>query len=355
MGLTQKQADVQVIVPARNEQDCIGACVESLVRQQGIDFQITVVDDGSTDQTLAIAESFPGVHVIRAFEAVNGATGKCNALVCGARQANAEWLLFTDADTVHYPGSLAAAVKEAQERGVDLLSYSPEQEVVSWSEQILMPVVFAELARQYPPARVNDPADPVAAANGQYILVRRTTYEELGGHPAVASKVLEDVELARLFKSVGRNIWFRQGAGLVKTRMYRTFSSLVEGWTKNLALLFPNPIRLAAIRAVEFFTIVLTVCGYADLLILPHGQSTEMDVLLILGTIIYLNFVRRTLVAHFPWKANALAIFGLPLFSFLLLRSYFHTRVRGTVRWKGRVYTRSETHAGSSSSIKVRD
>ena len=352
MGLTQKQADVQVIVPARNEQDCIGGCLESLVRQQGIDFQIRVVDDDSTDRTRAIAESFPGVRVIRASETVNGATGKCNALICGAQQANAEWLLFTDADTVHYPGSLAAAVKEARDRGVDLLSYSPEQEVVSWSEQMLMPVVFAELARQYPPARVNDPADPVAAANGQYILVRRTTYEQSGGHGAVASKVLEDVELARLFKNAGRKIWFRQGAGLVKTRMYRSFSSLVEGWTKNLALLFPNPIRLAAIRALEFFAIALTVCGSAGLLVSPHGHSAEIAMFAVLGTSIYLNFLRRILAAHFNWKANVVAIFGLPAFSFLLLRSYFHSRMRGAVRWKGRVYTSSETHAGSSSSIK---
>ena len=342
---------MQVIVPARNEQDCIGACLESLVYQQGIDFQITVVDDDSTDQTRAIAESVPGVRVIPASETVNGATGKCNALICGAQRANAEWLLFTDADTVHYPGSLAAAVKKAQEREVDLLSYSPEQEVISWSEQILMPVVFAELARKYPPARVNNPEDPVAAANGQYILVRRKIYEQLGGHRAVASKVLEDVELARLFKRAGRKLWFRQGAGLVKTRMYRSFSSLVEGWTKNLALLFPNPIRLAAIRALEFVAIAFTVCGFATMLISPHRQSTAMDVLLILGTIIYLNFLWRMLAAHFSWKANAVAVFGLPMFSFLLLRSYFYSQVRGKVRWKGRVYQHSETHAGMDSSI----
>src|SRR5215510_15496058 len=117
-------ARMQVIVPARNEQDCIGRCLESLVRQQGIDFQITVVDDGSTDQTRSIAESFAGVRVISAAEAVAGATGKCNALICGAFQVKAEWLLFTDADTFHCPGSLAAAVNEAEAQGADLLSYS---------------------------------------------------------------------------------------------------------------------------------------------------------------------------------------------------------------------------------------
>src|SRR5947209_6603993 len=221
---------VQVIVPARNEQQCIGRCLQSLVSQQGIDFQVTVVDDGSTDQTRSIAKSFAGVRVISSCEPAPGISGKCHALVAGAAGSQAKWLLFTDADTLHLPGSLAAAVAEAEERNVDLLSYSPEQEVVTWSEQALMPVVFADLTRTYPTEAVNDPASAVVAANGQYLLARREIYEQLGGHAAVAARVLEDVELARLFKHAGHKVWFRYGAGIVRTRMYRDFSSLVEGW-----------------------------------------------------------------------------------------------------------------------------
>src|SRR5438105_3149194 len=230
---------VHVIVPARNEQDCIARCLDSLVRQQGISFRITVVDDGSTDQTRAIAESFPTVQVIRAPEPGPGISGKCNALIAGAKQATAQWLLFTDADTVHYPGSLSAAVLEAETHDVDLLSYSPEQETDSWGELALMPVVFADLVRTYPTERVNDPADPAVAANGQYILVKHEVYAALSGHKSVADKILEDVELARLFKAYHHKILFRHGAGLVRTRMYRSFRAMCEGWTKNLALLFP--------------------------------------------------------------------------------------------------------------------
>ena len=94
---------VDVIIPARNEEDCLGRCLQSLVAQQGISFQITVVDDGSTDRTRAIAESFPGVRVLSAGELKPGMTGKVNALVTGAAGSTAEWLLFTDADTFHYP------------------------------------------------------------------------------------------------------------------------------------------------------------------------------------------------------------------------------------------------------------
>src|SRR5689334_4329319 len=245
-GPTERTVDV--IIPARNEEDCLGRCLQSLVVQQGISFQITVVDDGSTDRTRAIAESFSVVRVLNAAEPKPGMTGKCNALITGAAGSPATWLLFTDADTFHFPGSLAASVLEAESREVDLLSYSPEQEVATWWELAVMPVVFAELVRTYPPERVNHPADPTVAANGQYILVRRAVYESLGGHAAVASKVLEDVELARVFKASGHRIWFRHGAGLVRTRMYRSFRAMWDGWTKNLALLFRHSLTLATLR-----------------------------------------------------------------------------------------------------------
>src|SRR5258708_2636588 len=129
---------VSVIVPARNEEACLGGCLESLVSQDGVGFEIIVVDDGSTDRTRAIAESFPGVQVIEPGPLPAGWSGKNNAVTAGARRARGEWLLFTDADTVHRPGSLVRALAEAQERGADMLSYSPEQEVHGVWERAVM-------------------------------------------------------------------------------------------------------------------------------------------------------------------------------------------------------------------------
>lgn len=275
--------------------------------------------------------------------------GKCNALITGARGSTARWLLFTDADTIHSPGSLAAAVEEAESRGVDLLSYSPEQETGSLFELALMPLVFADLVHTYPPVRVNDPADPVVAANGQYILARRTVYEALGGHTSVASKLLEDLELARIFKVSGHKIWFRQGTGLVRTRMYRSFRAMCEGWTKNLALLFHHPLWLAALRGGEFMAIVL-------LLAIPIFFSTKRPAsgaaMFSLGLLFYLAFLFRVKRAHFPLLANLMAFFGLPLFVSLLVRSYIHSRVQAEVTWKGRKYRQSAPGKPPDSSIQ---
>ncbi len=201
--------EVSIIVPARNEEASLGACLNSLTAQTGVPFEIIVVDDASTDRTREIAQSFAGVRVIPArplHEDPAGKTwtGKNNAMIAGAKAASAQWLLFTDADTVHLPGSLARALEEAKNERADLLSYSPEQVVVTFAERAVMPVIFAELAAHYPPRKVRDrnsgqssrqsskqsskQSSGIAAANGQYILVRRAAYDAIGGHAAVATE-----------------------------------------------------------------------------------------------------------------------------------------------------------------------
>ena len=326
---------VSVIVPARNEEACLGTCLQSLQAQTGVTFEIIVVDDGSTDRTREIAESFPGVRVIDAAPLRPGWSGKTNAMQAGARVAQGEWLLFTDADTVHLPGSLARAVAEAKQRGAVLLSYSPKQEVHGFWEKAVMPVIFAELAATYRPSEVSNPASPAAAANGQYLLISREAYDGVGGHAGVASSLLEDVALARAVKASGRKIFFRFGSDAVRTRMYRSFADLKEGWTKNLALLFPSALRLALLRFLEFVLIV----GSAALAIrrAVHGEGKTALIVGGIAAILIVLFLKRVRRAHFSWGANALALIGLPLFSYLLLRSsIFHKE--GKIPWKGRRY-----------------
>jgi glycosyltransferase involved in cell wall biosynthesis len=326
---------VSVIVPARNEEASLGACLESLVAQQGVSFEIIVVDDGSTDSTATVARSFADVKVIEAEPLPEGWSGKSNAVFTGAQRGRGEWLLFTDADTVHLPGSLARSLEEAQRYGVEMLSYSPAQELHGFVQRAVMPVIFAELASTYKPREVNDPSSSAAAANGQYLLITREAYEAVGGHAAIATCLLEDVELARAVKRSGRRFRFRFGGDAVRTRMYRSFAQLVEGWSKNLASLFRAPVRLAIVRLLEFLAMV---CG------LTFAVMDRSDVRLALpaafaSALIYLNFLRRIVKAHAGVASSALAILGLPIFSYLLLRSALYYKWRRSVTWKGRNYS----------------
>jgi len=247
---------VSVIVPARNEELSLGACLRSLVAQAGVACEIIVVDDGSTDSTRAVAASFPGVRLLEARPCPPGWSGKANACQSGADVSRGDWLLFTDADTVHRPGSLARALEEARQHGAGLLSYSPGQDVRGFLQRALMPLIFAELACTYRPAQVSDPASPAAAANGQYLLIARPVYDQIGGHAAVAGDLLEDVALARAVKRAGHRLFFRYGADRVRTRMYLSYSQMREGWSKNLALLFPSSDALTFWRTLEFLASV---------------------------------------------------------------------------------------------------
>ncbi len=335
--MTNNHPVVSIIVPARNEEACLGACLESLVAQTGITFEIIVVDDDSTDRTAEVARLFPNVRLIPAGPLPENWTGKNNAMSAGAKVAHtkAKWLLFTDADTVHKPGSLALAVAEAEQYGASLLSYSPEQEVRGFWEKAVMPVIFAELAATYPPKKVNDPASPIAAANGQYLLISREAYEAVGGHVKIANDLLEDVAMARLVKCSGRKLFFRYGGEAVRTRMYRSWVQLEEGWTKNLAMLFPSPRGLAVLRSAEFVLIIgnLAAAIWATLSGRPNlALQTWLLTIILAGW-----FWMRIRKAHFPALFSLLAILGLPVFSYLLLRSS-RLRQNGGVMWKGRTY-----------------
>ena len=226
---------VSVIVPARNEEASLKNCLDSLVAQTNVAFEIIVINDHSTDRTHEIASSFSDkrVRVVEAGALPTGWTGKNNAVTAGAKVALGEWLLFTDADTVHLPGSLARSIEEATRQHAALLSYSPQQVVKSVWEKAVMPVIFAELAASFRPSQVSDPNSPAAAANGQYLLITRDAYDAVGGHAAIAAKLLEDVALARAVKRLGRKICFRFGGDAVRTRMYRTFAQLREGWRRT--------------------------------------------------------------------------------------------------------------------------
>jgi glycosyltransferase involved in cell wall biosynthesis len=341
--------ELTVIIPARNEDDCIGACIESLVSQSedifelGKDWELVVVDDHSIDRTAEIARSFAGVTVIEADKLEQGWTGKSNAIWTAARRARGRWLLFTDADTVHEPGNLRRAIHEAERHKAGMLSYSPRQIVSGLAQRTLMPLVFSELALAYPPAKVSDPAQRIAAANGQFLLVEREAYRKLGGHPAVADKVLEDVELAFTAKRRRIGLRFRYGDDAVSTHMYRSTAAMIEGWSKNLALLFNNALMLAVWRALDFFLL----CGLPILAVEYWNAQLAVRSLAWLGAgwILALLWVRtlvrfyaRVAKSNFPFTDCLLAPLGLPLFVLLLYRSWFQHKVTKRVSWKGRSY-----------------
>ena len=340
---------LSVVIPARNEEQSLPACLTSLVGQSepgfalGRQWEIIVVNDASTDRTRKIADEFAassqGITVLDAppldLSARGGFTGKNNACWAAAQVANGTWLLFTDADTIHESLSLSRALREAEKHKAVLLSYSPRQIVSGFWQRTVMPLVFSELASVYPPNQVNDPDRRLAAANGQFLLVESDAYFSVGGHRAVGMSVLEDVALARNIKRGRRVIRFRYAPEALSTRMYRSTADMIEGWTKNLALLFPRPIYLAAWR-------VLDLLLFVGLLVLALGMpwlvSWQRTAILLLWARTLWRFYARVARSNFPVVDVASSILGIPLFVYLLLRSVMQHHVKKSVSWKGRSY-----------------
>jgi cellulose synthase/poly-beta-1,6-N-acetylglucosamine synthase-like glycosyltransferase len=336
---------LSVIVPARNEERNLAKCLNSLVLQGdddfllGRDWELIVVDDASVDRTQAIAMGFDGVRVLQAPALDLSAetrvfTGKTNACWFGAEASRGAFLLFTDADTMHEKGDLERALSEIQRRNVGLLSYSPRQLVSGFWQRALMPLVYSELASVYKMVEVNDPNKRLAAANGQFLMVEREAYFAVDGHRGVGKSVLEDVDLAFAVKRAGKGIWFRYAPDALSTRMYFGISDMVEGWTKNLALLFPHALTLAAWRLLDIALLLLPI-----LLIPLHylAMWQQVVILLIWGRTL-LRYYTRVRRSNFSPLDCASSVFALPLFVGLLVWSWVRHRVLHQVAWKGREY-----------------
>lgn len=335
---------LSVIVPARNEAASIRACLASLVQQSedgfllGREWELLVVDDGSTDETRRIVMEFAGVTVLESPPLPEGWTGKNNAVWFAAQRAQGKWLLFTDADTVHEPGNLRRAIHEAERHHVELLSYSPRQMVHGLWQRTLMPLIFSELAQKYSMRRVNDPDSPVAAANGQFLLILRDAYRRIGGHAAVCTEIVEDLELAKRCKQAHAGLHFRYAPDAVSTRMYRSAGAMIEGWKKNLLTLFPDAVTRGLWKLVE--TVLLFGLPLLAIWLYLTVARTGIIWAVVLWWAWRLRVhYSRVSKAHFSAMNTMLSPLALPLFGWLLLDSWFGRRLGRPVRWKGRSYS----------------
>ena len=180
---------ISVIVPARNEERNIRRCVESLLAQTYPDFELIVLDDRSTDATPKILHAFASpdqrLTVLLGAELPPGWAGKPHAVFQAARAARGDWLCFVDADTFAGPQALASVFAKARQTGADLFSIMTGQEVETFWERVVLPLVFTGLSVGFSPRKVNDPGRPDAIANGQFIFIRRSVYDAIGGHAAL--------------------------------------------------------------------------------------------------------------------------------------------------------------------------
>ena len=237
---TSTDARVSVLLPVRDEAPRVAACVRSLLAQRGVDLEVVVLDDGSSDGTAAVvrgvAQGDPRLRLLTGRPLRRGWLGKPHACaqLAEAAAGTSDVLVFVDADVVLTPYAVAATVALLEASGLDLLSPYPRQEapgatrlvqpLLQWSWLTFLPLRLAE----------RSPRPSLSAANGQLLAVRRTAYDRVGGHAAVAAEVVEDVALLRAIKRAGGSGGVCDGTALATTRMYDSWDGLVDGYTKSL-------------------------------------------------------------------------------------------------------------------------
>jgi chlorobactene glucosyltransferase len=338
---------ISIIVPARNEAANIERCVRSILAQDYPYIEVIAVDDDSTDATPIILADIQDedrrLRVVTGTPMRMGWTGKNNALDAGVKRARGDWLLFVDADMTLHSGALSAAFAAAQRSGATMVTLWARQQLESFWERVVQPVIIGFNVVADPFQHVNDPSHRSSTANGQFILVERETYERIGGHSAVRDEVLEDQMLAQHFKRAGERILMMDGTHLLSTRMYTSLQGIWEGWSKNNFLSFNRNMLIMLASAVGVYLIAVNpfMMVWATLIALKFNHHLTDPLIINLCSIALLLWTRWRVRSFCgtPLRDYLLHGVGAAIFIGIFFNSaYCHITGHG-VTWKGRSYS----------------
>ena len=345
---------VSVLIPARNEGVVIRSCIEGVLAQDHPVHEVIVLDDDSQDDTGSIvdeiAASDPRVRRLAGAPLPDGWKGKNWALHQASTAASGDWLLFIDADVRLADQALRQAAGLAADSGADMVSWFAQLDMITFWEKAMMPFIADFIVLFSPLDKVNDPDDDHCIANGQFIHVRRTTYDEVGGHEGIRDSIIDDVSLARAVKFGGGKLRMAFALELMQTRMYTSLGEIWNGWAKNffpamqarpgLAVAAVGYLHLtslwpALLLPVAVLSVVLGNLGAAEILTFTAAA----------GIVAYRTVTRWVDRDAYPWPHVLTHPLQAALLSGIIIDSVAQTRGWRRTTWKGRTY---ESPGGSS-------
>ncbi len=338
---------VTIIVPARNEAANIGRCLESLLAQTypAERLRIIAADDNSTDETPEIISKFEStgrVSLIEVPPLPYGWTGKSHACwIAAAAAMESEWLCFVDADIEACPDLMTAAISAAVAERIEFLSLTPRQQLVTFSERLIMPCGLYLLGFSQDLSKVNSPEGSDVTATGQFILVRSSVYMAIGGHQAVKDDICEDLELARLAKTHGYKTKLLGGAAFYSTRMYTGWKSLWLGLTKNLTIMVGGRRRAIIVAAMALaLAWAAPLLPMADAIQCRHSSRSCIALLAAApaSAAAFALHLAGTAFFRIPFWYGLIFPLGYTVGAALALDSV-RRQLTGKIRWKGRTYS----------------
>lgn len=331
----QSYPKVSILIPARNEENNIKKVIESSLKQNYPSFEVIVLDDNSTDKTYEIARNYEATNsnfkIIKGDKLPDGWFGKNWACYQLANNASGETLIFTDADNFFENDAVIKTVSILKQYDLDMFSVFPQQITTTFWEKLIIPIidliVYSGLILK---TSYYFPFSLFAAANGQWIAFKKSSYEELGGHSSVKNQIVEDVALARFFKKNKKKILVGAGTGVIYGKMYDNFKHIWSGLSKNL-------FGLTDFKTIPFFIILilmLLVCVVPYFLLF-----TLTNYFILILFIIILNIIWRVLLAinfkHNILYSTLLHPISILLITIIGINSFLKSKF-GVLSWKER-------------------
>jgi cellulose synthase/poly-beta-1,6-N-acetylglucosamine synthase-like glycosyltransferase len=338
---------VVIVVPARNEQESVEATLRSLLALDHPRVQIIAVDDRSTDSTgqimdrVAAEQQGSRLWVLHVEELPPGWLGKTHAMWLAARQAQSDWLLFTDADVVFQRDALRRALAYVEQVQADHLIVFPTLELKSPGERMMVAFFQALFTFGHRPWKVADPEARDHMGVGAFNLVRRSAYEKVGTYEKLRLAVIDDMKLGEAIKdsgfaqrvAFGKDLlsihWAKGGMGVVRNLTKNMFALMQFRWPRAVAAAF-----LLGLLNLGPFVGVLAVHGWAKT---GYGIATLAIFAL------YVGMSRKSKISPLYFFAHPISTLA---FVFILLRSTFLTLWHGGVIWRGTKYPLEELRAG---------
>jgi len=325
---------VSVLIPARNEEANIGACIKGFLAQKYDNFEILVLDDHSTDHTESIikelSQRYANIQAIQGQPLPLGWTGKNWACHQLSQYASGDILIFTDADNRPAPNAIANSIAYMQKLELGLLSAFPQKVTRTLAEKLVIPVVDMFVYAGLPLWLTYLNRSPLlAAASGLWIVFTREAYQRIGGHEALSNRIVEDVELSRLAKKRSIKILTLAGTQVVSCRMYHSFREVWNGFSKNL-------FGLVSYRAIPFFVLILLL---STMCVLPYCAVWFTSFTALSLVAIIMNVAMRLILSikykHPFFTSVILHPFGVALTLLIGINSFYQAK-RGRLQWKGR-------------------
>ncbi len=334
--------NVDIILPARNEERFISQCLESLLKQDHKNFRIIAIDDSSTDNTANIIKEFARkdarVIYLHAGEKPEGWTGKNWACYQGYLRSNADLLLFTDADSNFASNLLSLAITQFVTKSLDALTLIPRIVCLDAYTKVTLPLLNNLLYSRYSPLRVNDSKHKLGYFFGSFFIIKKSVYEAVGTHASVKDELVEDGALGAKVKSLGYKMMMFKADEYFDAVWARDPHSLLNALGRLIAPLHAT----SKSRSISILIITFFIFPFPFIMIVYSiNLLTIIEfLLLIVATLTCMVMISMSMIQTRSLRINRLYALGAPVGAFIIFIGFLVgiSNARRGIRWRDRDY-----------------